>query len=273
MDAGSRSNSRRRCSRVPLVPFTVVQLTDPHIGAPFSPDPVSALALVVAAVSRTLGGSPDAVIVSGDIASTPTDAEYEQARALLDPLEAPLHVLAGNHDDRKTLRRYFDLPEPDGGCLSYVADLGPVRLVVLDTKRDGHAGGQLDGGRLTWLDRVLSQAPAVPTLLAMHHPPLLTGIPAMDLIGIPEAERGALAEIVAAHRQIQLIAAGHVHRAIIGELSGTPVLAIPSTDAQLALDFDADDLRFVNEPPCFAIHVLLRGRLVSHIQPVQAATS
>jgi hypothetical protein len=105
----------------------------------------------------------------------------------------------------------------------------------------------------------------------MHHPPLLTGIPAMDSIGIAEDERRALAEIVARHGQIQLIAAGHVHRTIIGELSGTPVLAIPSTDAQLALDFEAQDLRFVNEPPCFAIHVLLDGRLVSHIQPVHSA--
>jgi 3',5'-cyclic-AMP phosphodiesterase len=251
--------------------FTVVQLTDPHLGAPFSRDPASALARAVSAVSRTLGGSPGAVIVSGDIASTPTDAEYEQARALLDPLDAPLHVLAGNHDDRDAVRRYFDLPEPDGGCLSYAADLGPLRLVVLDTKRDEQAGGQLDAPRLRWLDRVLSEDPATPTLLAMHHPPLLTGIPAMDSIGIPEDERRALAEIVAGHGQIQLIAAGHVHRTIIGELSGTPVLAIPSTDAQLALDFEAQDLRFVNEPPCFAIHVLLDGRLVSHIQPVHSA--
>ncbi|HEY3729143.1 MAG TPA: metallophosphoesterase [Solirubrobacteraceae bacterium] len=251
--------------------FTIVQLTDPHIGASWSEDPLAALAAAVAAVGATLPSGPDAVIVSGDIASTPDDAEYEQARAVLDVLDAPLYVLPGNHDDRGRLRRRFAIPEGNGAGLSYVAELGPVRLVAVDTQRPGQAGGQLDAARLDWLDRVLDADRGAPTLLAMHHPPLLTGIPAMDAIGIPEDERRALAEIVSRRRQVQLIAAGHVHRAIIGELSGTPVLAIPSTDVQLALDFEAEELRFVREPPCFAVHALVEGRLVSHIQPVATA--
>jgi Icc protein len=254
------------------VAFTVVQLTDLHVGAPWSRDPASALEAAVAAVSRTLASAPDAVIVSGDIANTPTDLEYAQARALLDRLGAPLYAVAGNNDDRDGLRRHFEFPQTDLGCLNYVADLGPVRLVVLDTKRSGSDGGQLDGARLEWLDGVLTEDAVTPTLLTMHHPPLVTGIPAMDLIGIPEDERLALAEIVARHRQVQLIAAGHVHRAIIGELGGATVLAIPSTDVQLALDLDADELRFVHEPPCFAIHLALDGRLISHIQPVHTAS-
>ena len=94
----------------------------------------------------------------------------------------------------------------------------------------------------------------------------------MDAIGIPAAERQALGEIVSRHRQVQVIAAGHVHRAIIGQLAATTVLAIPSTDEQLRLNFESDELTFVREPPCFAIHVLVEGRIVSHIQPVQPPT-
>ncbi len=246
----------------------IVQLTDPHIGASWSEDPVGALEAAVAAVSGSLGSPPVAVIVTGDIASTPTEAEYEQARMVLERLEAPLYVLAGNHDDRDGLRRNFDVPEADDEFLNYAAYLGPVRLVALDTKQPGTAAGQLDAARIGWLDRVLAEDGATPTLLAMHHPPLLTGIPAMDSIGIPESERVELAEIVSRHPQVQVIAAGHVHRTIVGELGGTPVLAIPSTDVQLALDFAAAELRFVHEPPCFAVHVLADGRLVSHIQPI-----
>jgi 3',5'-cyclic AMP phosphodiesterase CpdA len=177
-------------------------------------------------------------------------------------------VLAGNHDDRDALRRKFDVPAADGGFVNYAVHLGPVRLVGLDTKRTGTAAGQLDAARAGWLNGVLADDRTTPTLLAMHHPPLLTGIPAMDVIGIPEPERRQLAEIVSAHRQVQLITAGHVHRTIVGELGGTPVLAIPSTDVQLALDFAAADLRFVYEPPSFAVHTLVDGRLVSHVQPI-----
>jgi Icc protein len=255
------------------VAFTIVQLTDPHVGADWSRDPGSALAMAVAAVRRTLPAAPDAVLVTGDIASTPADAEYEQARAVLDGLGAPLYVLAGNHDDRDALRRHFEVPDAGGGSLSYAANLGPVRLVALDTTRPGQAGGQLDGARLSWLDRVLGADQATITLLAMHHPPMVTGIRTMDSITIPPGERQALAEIVSRHRQVRLIAAGHVHRAILGNLSGTPVLAIPSTDVQLALDFDSDEMRFEPGPASFAIHVLAEGKLVSHIQPVDTAVS
>lgn len=250
------------------MPFTVVQLTDSHIGSDWSEDPAAALTAAIAAVQRTLPEGPDAVVVTGDVAGTPTDGEYQRAREILAGLTAPVYVLPGNHDDRDGLRRHFDLPPTDGDSLSYVADLGPVRLVALDTQDPGHAGGRIDAARLRWLERALAADTATPTLLAMHHPPLVTGIPGMDAIGIPEADRVALAEIIADNRQVQRIVAGHVHRAVVGELGGTTVLAIPSTDVQLVLDFDTDDLCFVAEPRYFAVHALVDGRLVSHIEPV-----
>jgi hypothetical protein len=64
---------------------------------------------------------------------------------------------------------------------------------------------------------------------------------------------------------VQLIAAGHVHRVIAGTVGGVSVLAIPSTTDQPALDLNTSDFRRVEEPLCFAIHLLVAGRLVSHI--------
>jgi 3',5'-cyclic AMP phosphodiesterase CpdA len=84
----------------------------------------------------------------------------------------PLYVLAGNHDDRGALHRHFGVPGADGEPVQYSADLGPLRLVVLDTTRPGEDAGELDAERLGWLDRELAAAPDLPTLLAMHHPPL-----------------------------------------------------------------------------------------------------
>jgi 3',5'-cyclic-AMP phosphodiesterase len=248
--------------------FAIVQLTDPHIGAEWSDDAAGALSRAVAAVKRLLDGAPAAVVVSGDIANTPTDAEYGQARALLDRLDAPVYALAGNNDDRDGLRRHFEFPSTDGDRLNYAVGLGPVRLVALDTKCPGRDGGQLGSGQLTWLHHVLSEDAATPTLVAMHHLPLLTGIPAMDAIGIADGERAALGEILSRHPQVQVVAAGHVHRAIVGRLGGATVLAMPSTDIQLALDFQGDQLRFAREPPCFALHLLVGDRLVSHLQPI-----
>jgi 3',5'-cyclic AMP phosphodiesterase CpdA len=250
------------------VPFTIAQLTDLHVGAPWGDESESAVAKAVAAVSRVLGRAADAVIISGDIANTPADAEYERARSLLDGLGSPLYVLPGNHDDRDGLRRHFDLPETNATHLSYAAQLGPVRLVALDSVRDGESGGQVDAPRLAWLESALAEDRTTPTLLAMHHPPLQIGQRGMDAIGIPEQERRALGKIVAGNPQVHRIVSGHVHRAVIGDLHGTPVLALPSTDVQLVLELESDAARFMPETPSFALHLLVDGRIVSHLQPI-----
>jgi 3',5'-cyclic-AMP phosphodiesterase len=250
------------------MPFSIVQMTDPHIGANWSENSTAALARAVDAVRNLLREPPNAVIVTGDLANTPSDAEYETARELLGKLGAPLYVMAGNHDDREKLCRHFEVPDTDPQLLRYALDFGPLRLIALDTKRPDSDAGQIEKAQLAWLDRVLDQSPTIPTLIAMHHPPLLTGIPAMDRIGIPAEERDGLEEVLGRHQQVQLVACGHVHRALIGRIGAASVLALPSTDVQLVLDLQAGDLQFCAEPPCFAVHLLAGDRIVSHIQPV-----
>lgn len=251
------------------MPFTVVQLSDPHIGARWSTTAASGLSGAVRAVEATLREAPDAVIVTGDIASTPCEIEYVHAHELIAALDAPLHAVPGNHDDPEAVARYFPPPADAIAGIGYSAVVGPVRLVALDSTRPDDDGGRLDRARLDWLDTTLSQDAATPTLIAMHHPPLPTGVPAMDRIGIDAEERGALQEILWRHRNVQVIACGHVHRAVVGALGPAAIIAIPSTDMQLALDFSADALGFVTEPRCFAVHALVEGRLVSHIQPFE----
>ena len=177
-------------------PFLLAQLSDPHIGAEwFDDQSVPRLAAAVESV-RAIRPQPDAVLVTGDIADHATDEEYEQVRELLAPLQAPLYVLPGNHDDRDALRRNFDIPGAAGEPVRYSVDLGPLRLVVLDTTRPGEASGALEGEQLDWLDAELAAAPNQPTLIAMHHPPLVIGVPAWDEIGLAASDRRALGAAV-----------------------------------------------------------------------------
>ncbi len=250
------------------MPFTLVQLSDPHLGARWSPTGAAALEAAVTAVGDVLGAAPDAVVVTGDIANTPTDEEYVEASAILGRLDAPLYVVPGNPDDAAGLRRHFPTP---GGTWNYAVELGPLRLGALDTTRPERDDGELDPARLEWLEATLSADTSTPTLVAMHHPPLLTGMPAMDEIGIPEPERRAFEEIVRRHPQVGVIACGHVHRAVVGALGTATVLAIPSTDMQLSLELAPAELQFVREAPCFAVHILADGRFVSHLQPVSSS--
>lgn len=250
-------------------PFLLVQLSDPHVGAEWGDgDSVAMLAAAVESV-RALEPNPDAVLISGDLADHAVDVEYEQVRELLAPVEAPLYVLPGNHDDRLALRRHFDVPGADRQPVQYAADLGPLRLVVLDSTRAGEDRGELDADRLAWLEVTLAAAPGIPTLLALHHPPLATGIPGFDKVGLRPADRRALGKVIEAHPQVRRIVAGHMHRTISAELVGRNVLAVPSTYVQARLEFGAEEIRLSAEPCGFAVHAVLDGALVSHVQPVR----
>jgi hypothetical protein len=43
---------------------------------------------------------------------------------------------------------------------------------------------------------------------------------------------------------------------------------VPSTYMQFRLDFRSQELEFGDEPAGFAVHTVLDGELVSHVQPV-----
>jgi 3',5'-cyclic-AMP phosphodiesterase len=208
------------------------------------------------------------VLVSGDLSENAADAEYEQVLELLAPLQAPIFVLPGNHDDRAALRRHFAVPGAGHEPVQYTVDLGPLRLVVIDTTKPGEDDGALDDERLSWLDAELAAAPDVPTVLAMHHPPLVTGIPALDEIGLPTEDRRALEAVLVRHPQVRRIVAGHVHRPVTSELAGRAVLAVPSTYMQARLDLVMNELQTVPDPAGFALHVLRDGELISHVQTV-----
>jgi 3',5'-cyclic-AMP phosphodiesterase len=251
-------------------PFLLVQLSDPHIGAEWAAsDPAAGLEAAIDAV-RALGASPDAVLVSGDLAEHAADEEYEQVRALLGQIDAPSYVLPGNHDDRDALHRHFGVPGAGGEPVQYAVDLGPLRLVVVDSTIPGEDGGELDDGRLSWLEETLAAAPDVPTVVAMHHPPFTIGIAPWDAIALRPSDREKLGDILARHEHVERVLVGHVHRAISTELGGRPVMSVPSTYIQGLLDFSATELALSDDPPGFAVHALVDGKLVSHFQPVRA---
>jgi 3',5'-cyclic-AMP phosphodiesterase len=155
-------------------PTIVVQLSDPHIGAMWAEgDPVAGLAAAVASI-RQLRPAPDALLLTGDLADTRADSEYAHVLGALEGVDAPRYALPGNHDDRDALRGHFGIAGDPGTPVQYAVHVGGLRILMLDSTRPGADAGELDAGRLSWLEDALSADPRTPTLLAMHHPPLVT---------------------------------------------------------------------------------------------------
>jgi Icc protein len=216
---------------------------------------------------------PDVVVISGDIIESGRPEEYRMAVTLLRRyLTMPVFVVPGNHDRRENFRTGLaDMPgvTSDEPFVQYVVEDYPIRLVMLDSVVAEAGHGLLDGGRLDFLDRSLSAAPDRPTILVLHHPPMLTGSVGMDRIHLRDT--AALGEVLARHNQVERILTGHHHRAVVGRLGGAIVLVTPAVVHQSWLDLTPVGLdAMVLEPPAFLLHQLQPdGGIASHTAYVE----
>lgn len=222
---------------------------------------------------RAISPAPDAVVVTGDVADTGDPREYEVAKELLSALPMPVYVMPGNHDSAETMRTAFaDWPgvgDAPADHFSYTADIGPLRLVVLDTSVQGKPYGELGAGQLTWLDARLAEAGDRPTVIAMHHPPIRTGLAHMDTYDLRDG--AALAEIVGSHGNVERILTGHVHRLIVSAFAGTSVMIVPGVSHQVELNLEPKArAQIVLEPPAYGLHTWLGSSLVSHMAYVES---
>ncbi len=250
----------------------IAQITDLHLGfVPDDPEEANAqrLRAVVAAILK-LDPAPDMVLATGDLTEAGTPRSYADLKAILSALPMPVHFAMGNHDDRANFGAAFPDAVFEGGFLQYVVDTDGLRIIVLDTLETGRHGGSFCDDRAAWLEARLSEAPEMPTLLVLHHPPVATDIPWMTILpGEPWVDR--LKAVISRHPQVIRLVAGHVHRTILAPFAHTFVSVCPSTAPQVALEMreidpDRPDGRplIVIEPPTFGLHSWRDGTLTSH---------
>lgn len=219
-------------------------------------------------VINTAVPRPALVVATGDLVDRGKAKEYKRLRKLLGELRMPFYLLPGNHDDRDALRLAFPDHDylPPNGPLCYAIESRPVRLVALDTTRRRRApGGELDAERLAWLDDTLRLAAAVPTIVAMHHPPFEVGVAPVDAHAL--RGRDELARILAVHPQVVRIICGHVHRFHEAALEGVTAVSVPSTAHQLVVDGGPAGIPYTVrvEPPAVAYHRWTGRTIVTEI--------
>jgi 3',5'-cyclic-AMP phosphodiesterase len=251
-------------------PVRIAQISDLHIKPPGTlaygrVDTAKALQRCVAALNA-FDPQPDLVVISGDLADTPTVEEYDHLKRLLAPLKRPFVGIPGNHDSREMMRDAF--PRADyassSGPLNQRVEVGGLDLVLLDSSVPGKPYGELDAPTLQWLDATLASAPERLALLFLHHPPFKTGIWHMDSQNLRNAAE--LMPIIKRHPRVQLIATGHVHRATLTMFARVPTTICPAPNH--AVDLDLAELRppsFKVEPPAFHLHSWFPGEGFGHV--------
>lgn len=258
----------------------LVQISDLHIREPgrlaygrINTAPY--LEKAVAAINR-LPQTPDAVVITGDLTDFGRPAEYDHLRDLLAPLTVPVYMLPGNHDERHVLTQSFSQQDYLKSTLAsrytqYVAPIGPLRLIALDTSVIGQSSGILCAERLAWLEQALIDNAAHPVVIAMHHPPFKTLIGHMDKIGLLEGS-AALERLLRRFNNIERVICGHLHRPISTRFGGTIASTCPAPAHQVCLDLSPTaQSAWCLEPPAMEIHAWdhQAQRLVSHLAVIE----
>src|SRR6202049_5339563 len=130
-------------------PVLIAQISDLHIKSPGvlaygRVDTAQALERCVAAWNE-FRPRPDLVVISGDLADTPTADEYQHLRRLLAKLELPFVGIPGNHDSREMMRAAFPQAYAfSSGPLNQRVEIGGLDLVLLDSSVAGKPHRELD---------------------------------------------------------------------------------------------------------------------------------
>jgi 3',5'-cyclic-AMP phosphodiesterase len=214
----------------------------------------NALARAACDAIARLDATIDAIVITGDLADCGLPGEYAQLQACIDRLApVPVYLIPGNHDRREAMRAALPGLRHTEGFIQYAVEDLPARLIMLDTIVPGETHGELCAARLAWLERTLAEQPARETMIAMHHPPFLTGIAQFDDINL--RNHAEFRRIVAAHKQVTRIICGHHHRMIFGNVAQAVAIVGPAIAYQFILTHDPSvEPGFMLEPSAFLLH-------------------
>jgi Icc protein len=216
----------------------------------------------------------DMLVLSGDLTDHGDRVSFEKTAALLTECTLPIYPMVGNHDTRVELLNAFPDTPSNGGFVQYAVEREGLRIIMLDTLELGRHGGAFCEARRDWLASELAAHADTPTLMFMHHPPVVSGIGWMDP-GPDEGWMQRFGEAISGHDQILAIHCGHLHRPIHTTFQGIPVSVTPSVAPLVAMDLreidpdtpDGRDL-ITTEPASYAVHRWEDGALLTHYETV-----
>lgn len=179
-------------------------------------------------VPQVVEAEPEGVIICGDVARLEgLEADYREARALLEPIAAktPVVLALGNHDDRANFNKVFlHTPGEKAGIKDkhvVVIEDEVVRIVVLDSLLYvNKVAGLLGKDQRAWLKEFLATKSDKPVALFVHH--TLTDNDG-DLL---DADR--MFDLLAPHQHVKAIFFGHSHVWSIAEREGIQLVNLPA---------------------------------------------
>jgi Icc protein len=194
--------------------INVAQITDSHLKRERVAGEKSPDEMLRRAVALVADAQPDVLLLTGDIADDGSSDALERVAQAVKGLGVPVLASAGNHDDPAAVATILGAADE--------LSIGGWRLLLADTTIPKTEWGRIDVPELL---RRLGPDIGVPTLLALHHPPISTSThPWMRLEGGAE-----LATALAARSDVRVVLSGHLHEAFNVVFGGVSYIGCSSS--------------------------------------------
>ncbi|MDX2213185.1 MAG: 3',5'-cyclic-AMP phosphodiesterase [Oculatellaceae cyanobacterium bins.114] len=226
-------------------PLRIAQISDTHLFATEEREMLGvATAFSCQAVVRSLQAlqpQPSVLLMTGDLSQDETPGSYKRLCQLITPLGIPAYWIPGNHDIPAVMQEVL---QSESISVQKSFQIGGWNFVLLNSAVAGQTDGALSVETLEWLDAQLKAERDLPTLVALHHPPLPIASEWMDKLGLHNPED--LFQVLDRHPHVKLVVFGHIHQAFEGERNGVQYFGVPSTCVQFepkARDFTIDEMQ------------------------------
>ena len=127
-----------------------IQISDSHIDDDKLVMGVDSQANLSAIVSVITQSNYDALLISGDLAHNGTLESYQKLQKILEPIEAEIYVLPGNHDDLSNLSKIFN----KSYLCNFTIDCWEV--ISIDSVQAGKVSGRLSDEQLRCLSKQIN---------------------------------------------------------------------------------------------------------------------
>lgn len=254
-------------SSISSPPLVIAQLTDTHLFADEDQTlkdcpTVLSFQAVLDSVAQ-LQPQPNLLLLTGDLSQDETLSSYHQLHSRITPLGIPTYWIPGNHDQSLTDMEQTLCTAPISPKKCFQA--GGWQFILLNSMLHQQVQGELSAEALATLDQQLQDSP-LPTLIALHHPPLAIASAWMDAIGLQNRE--ALFAVLDRHPQVKLVIFGHIHQEFDRVRQGVRYLGAPSTCVQFSPNVDEFAIDGDRQPGFRLISLYPDGQFTTMVQRI-----
>ena len=212
----------------------------------------------------------DCVIVTGDIVHGNSKQDYKTAFELLNLLKYPYFVITGNKDGTQNLQNALELYRPlhprgeEKIGLQYEVNDFEVKILALDTYKQGVMNGEMSAEKLAWLEQRLKENNSQkPVMILVHQFPFDWRSHTFD--NRKPSWYEDFKRIVNQYKtSIKLVACGHLHNPVTGNINGVPVVVAPSVNWRAKYDFQkVEDIVADKKSLGFYVHQIDDENVVS----------